>query len=171
MITRARRSMGALAITIAMLACGACSLVSGWSDLQGGRPSDDKPPTKDSGSSNEASPFDGATSSGGDVSCGAAKCPPPLGCCAGFDGNLACTTRESCDVNSGDRFLTCTSGATCPATAPLCCYDFAFEGSACLAGCAAGLQIMCDPSKSSACPAGQTCTGKTTGLSAFSACR
>jgi hypothetical protein len=139
----------------------ACSLVSGWSDLQDERPDAgrgraDAEEDDDSG----AAAFDAskrdrdlppATS---DVACGAQTCTGGEGCCVQFgSAQRSCTVGADCAPGAGGAWLACNNGTSCPSSAPSCCLDFLVGAALCQNGCGPGAKVLCDPNSAvSQCP-------------------
>lgn len=177
-----RKAARSPAIVIAVVIAGgaaACSVVSGWQDLQGGT----RKPSGSSGSSGEGGPSREDGGSSGDtgvdavapvtgVTCGAARCTKSNeGCCHNFDGTKQCSSQTTCADNGGE-WLTCTSPAQCPTAAPICCYQLAAQTSSCLAGCGFAVGApLCDPTEPSPCPGGQACTKSVPGAQSLRSCK
>ena len=170
------RAQGPAIALIAGLALPACSLVSGWSDLQGGatrtgdagkRLEDGAPDLKD------APALDGPVAEGAaapdadaaptvetGVSCGSTVCAGGQGCCVDISRSTrACTTMQACPAST-HAFLLCNDSRQCadrsPAL-PMCCLDDATFRSACAAGCVAGA-VLCRISDVNPCAAPAMCT-------------
>ena len=175
------RAHGPAIALIAGLALPACSLVSGWSDLQGGaaRTSDagkrledgavdlqDAPTLDGPGAEGAAIPdapgTDAATPPEAGVSCGSAVCVGGQGCCVDMGRpSRACTTMQACPASS-NAFLLCNDSHQCadrsPAL-PLCCLDDATFRSTCVAGCGPATgTILCRMSDPSPCASPAICT-------------
>ena len=165
-------------IAIAGAFC-ACSLVSGWSDLQGGRTlrAPDAATGSDSSTSGGDAGADGPVSKPDsgliDIVCGSAHCPSGQGCCldaVNGTGAKQCTTPETCETQENE-FLACTRASSCPATAPVCCYDFGGDGSLCLAGCGVGQYELCDTADRKPCSGTKQCTQKLPGTTDIPVCQ
>ena len=176
-----RKAARSPAIVIAVVIAGgaaACSVVSGWQDLQGGT----RKPSGPSGSSGEGGPSREDGGSSGDtgvdaapatgVTCGAVRCTTTdEGCCHNPEGTTQCSSQTACADNGGE-WLTCTSPARCPTAAPICCYQLAAQTSSCLAGCGIALGApLCDPTEPSPCPGGQACTKSVPGAQSLRSCK
>ena len=153
----------------------ACSLVDGWSDLQGGKRASD---TRDGGGVKDGSTSMDANA-GADssvvtgiqnVTCNGVLCPAGMGCCVGLTGSLQCTAQAAC-TGQGSEFLGCSGPASCSATAPVCCFSYDKETSSCLAGCGAGDEELCVAGDNKTCTGGKACTDTLAGLSNIPACQ
>lgn len=129
---------------------GACSVFSGWSDLQGGElESEDGGSSTDAGSSAEdsgrrdASRGDALPSPDVDGDpCAEAVCNGSSGCCV--QGNArACTTEDECTGNGG-FFLRCRTSAECGAGSS-CCLALGELMAQCAPSCELGDYVLCDP--------------------------
>jgi hypothetical protein len=141
----------------------ACSVVDGWSDLQGGRaPGDAR--AKDAQLGEE----DGGGFADGNVGptpplCGAASCAQGEGCCISLsNGAKQCTSQQVC-LDRDDLFLGCTARSSCSSSAPLCCFDYTDEQSSCLARCGPGQQELCSTADPRPCTSG-ACTSSLAGM-------
>jgi hypothetical protein len=129
-----------------------CSLVSGWSDLQGGAADGGARDARvDAARASDAAATDASASA---VRCGAARCTGELVCCDTSAGTLACSTRALCD----GIILSCTERAGCAAN-EVCCLDTSGFVAACSATCplSAGASALCIPDNPSGCFPGQSC--------------
>ena len=163
------RALSRIVIALATLAgLAACTLVDGVSDLQGGRKAgadggkgDDASDPVDAAADDARAASDGSLAN---VACGAAHCPAGQGCCLSIStGSKRCQTRAQC-MATQDYFLSCTSSKTCPATAPVCCFDFGDELAACVGQCGAGQSELCDLLESSVCTGGKKCSKALAGV-------
>jgi len=150
----------ALLLALLLVASG-CTLVSGWSDLQGGRKTGTGTGTEDAGEEPSDAGFDvmsvldGAFGDG--IACGIVSCPGSRICCV--DSNVkTCTTEARCDGIA----LGCAQRSDCPA-GQLCCLQATFRTS-CSASCGGALPL-CVVGSPGGCDVGETCkTEPSTGL-------
>jgi hypothetical protein len=155
---RRGRTAAALALwAVVAAAFSGCTVASGWSDLQGGRAPGGVAPGKDASTASDAR-ADAVVDPGlQGATCGATICPLAEGCCVSTaDEGLRCTMRDVC-VDAGDRFLACTSPASCPSTAPVCCFDATDDVASCAAGCGTRQAALCLPTDPQPCAKGLTC--------------
>jgi hypothetical protein len=157
-------------------AAPACSLVSGWSDLQGGQ----RVAVRDGGGVNDGASGDGATDvppgpgtepHDQPVTCGAASCPAGEGCCLDFGGGEQCSSITACRGNTDNSFLSCTSASACSAGAPVCCYDFSTLSTTCRAGCGPGNYELCNAAEPKPCTSGTSCTATLPGTQDIPICQ
>jgi hypothetical protein len=166
----------ALLLASTIFLASACSLVSGWSDLQGGATGG----RKDGGAADGAGSTDASipgeagddASAPSGVRCGAGRCNAPEGCCyppPGFGGTAGCTDVGTC-LGTNGAFLTCDGRASCPGAAPACCFDFGSFTAQCAAACIAGDETICNPSDVPACASG-ACTRTVPGYTNIPSCQ
>jgi hypothetical protein len=145
---RARAPIVAAFALVLPLASAACTVLSGWSDLQGG--------ARDGGDAGalDAGAVDGraALDSG---SC--ANACAPAACCRGL-GGTATTCEQTC--GSGAVTLSCVDEKDCAGAH--CCQELQTSAPAgyvarCALSCSSGAQMLCDPLDPGACPGGTTC--------------
>jgi hypothetical protein len=148
------------------LAGPACTLVSGWSDLQGvptsgtdgGRrdgaanPNDETgaPPTSADGGA-EAD----ATSTAPKEKCAGVECGAGQICCFTAGVGRDCRLPSACDQADNAFILNCQSKAGCASGD--CCLDYTTFVATCRPECGPGTVVLCDPEKPQ-CPTGQQCT-------------
>jgi hypothetical protein len=150
---------------IAALAMAACTLLSGWRDLQDGQPPGE-------GGEDAAGP-DGSdgpdVSEGSDVSegfdacglltptCGDASCQNGNVCCVPVGvGAQSASCGAGCSAGAEDTFF-CTSSAQCAAscgqTVPCC---FSDTVASCQSSCGDAMRMLCTPNMFD-CPSGTRC--------------
>jgi hypothetical protein len=168
-----------------------CSLVSGWSDLEGGSSG-----TKDSGSKGDASTSSGSgggsggssgtsggssgggsggssgggevdagaseSGSGGGITCNGASCVVGDGCCYTPGNIVAPRCTTQQQCNFGGVFAACTDSRDCSGQAAQTCCLHGGNGASCSATCDAPDLVMCDP-KNPSCGAGRACGQTSTG--------
>jgi hypothetical protein len=168
-MTRLTRSW-LLALALAASA-SACSLISGWADLQNGSKTVaadagkdvELGTTRDDGGGPLEERSDAATDGGGDasppppalrVSCGLTTCSGTDGCCDPDPGFLQCMTRTRCLTDLGGVWFTCDRPSAC-ANQPdkkICCYDSATAVATCESACSsATTSPVCDITNDVAC--------------------
>jgi hypothetical protein len=138
---------------VLVLLLPACSVASGWSDLQGGTKTT-TPSSKDAG----GTPVDDA---GGPQSkairCGTAECTGDLICC--YLGSRSCSPAATCEANQGIP-MSCTEKSNCGA-GEVCCLDSSALTASCKKSeaCAItdGYETLCIPDRADDCFPGQTC--------------
>lgn len=170
-----RRRVAAMpfAAALALGALGGCTVVSGWSDLEGGKRPDasvdggagsegddaDGASARDAGNGDDAATHDsGGSPSGTATSCNGVACPRSEGCCVPFAARGgSCTTQSACSPSSGMAFLACTSSAACAraGAGTVCCLTNNLL-AVCQSTCASG-EVLCDPSSTADCTGGTTC--------------
>jgi hypothetical protein len=166
-----------VAAPVALLT-SACSLVSGWSDLQTetGRSQTPRdaatdsrlPPIVTPGDDGGAPTTDvGPTARG--IDCGGMICPAGSGCCDDGD-TRRCRDEVSCDEEQGGTWVTCDSQAFCAGQArSICCYHDGRDVLTCEATCEGGLtNPICGPGEP--CPNGQQCLPGVVGATNLSRC-
>jgi len=176
---RRRRWLGHLAVVLPVgILTSACSLVSGWSDLQTetGRSqarrdaaTDDRPPIP-------TPPDDAGGQSAADVAppqrgvdCNGTICPAGTGCCD--DGTIrSCLTEDSCVNEQGGTWVTCDSQDFCAGQAKsICCYHLTRDAVTCEATCGDTFQDrICRAGER--CPDGQACIPSGIGATALGRC-
>ena len=168
-----------IAIAGAMVvSASACSLVSGWSDLQGGQKGDGGR----AGDAGSSTPLDGGSSGDArvdgstgvtNVACAATRCPAGVGCCVDADNASQCGAQAACP--NPTTFLACSSAATCPTTAPVCCLQMPGTASVtvatCNAGCGDTAYELCNPAEATPCSFGKKCKGTFTDLTWLMSCQ
>lgn len=155
--------MARRALVLALVPLTACSIFSGWSDLQDGPEpavaaadamvAELPPPQDASPDVEEASTLDANVALPPLVLCGNVTCEHGLGCCSSLDPETnICSTRENC---SRDLWFTCTTSDAC--SAGVCCLDNDFRAS-CAATCTEGGMVLCSPAAPArTCAATQSC--------------
>ncbi len=136
----------------ALLFLTGCTIVSGWSDLQGGAPpAPTTKPSNEAGAPDATPTADASTPHS--VTCGDAACASPNICCA-MNDKLACTAKGACVGVEA----TCTTRADCDG-ANVCCFDGDFSSTSCTTSCDADFAelVLCATSDKAACGVGQTC--------------
>jgi hypothetical protein len=142
----------------------ACSVFSGWDDLQDGETGDAgntgrrDGATGDEGPPADARVEDDAFSFDKGVQCGEVTCAFNMGCCALSKTQKHCSDPATCEAEQG-VFLRCTSRAGCSLTGLDCCLgaDQPLQSS-CTAACPEQNKVMlCDPSEPLPCSTG-VCT-------------
>jgi len=175
-----------LLTTALVLGLAACTVVSGWSDLQKGdqdRQNNEDGGASSSGTSGTSGGTSGGTSSGStsggtsggmtppsnEIACGGRRCGAGLACCslAGIEHDCV-SSKAMCQ--SGATFIECRSPADCAGQPgkPICCWDLGIEDSSgdpsatCSASCAGTERYpICDRSIPRQCPANTTCRSAT----------
>jgi hypothetical protein len=160
--TRGGRILFACALLV-LGSASACTLVSGWSDLQDGadRGTDASADRSDAGGMEDASAHGDAeagTATRPALACGATACEDPnTGCCA-FAVEATCMpSRDGC--KDGLTWITCDGPASCTdPNEPICCNDVFADLVHCVAVCDKPEQfVVCDP-KAPVCPQGKSCS-------------
>jgi hypothetical protein len=154
----------AITIAVVVAASPACSAVSGWADLQGGkRPAETGSGPITDGGSDDDPPAD-ATSEravipGTGLVCGNTRCAKDLGCCV-VGTAQSCTDDLACE-DMGGVYLRCRNRADCASTGLDCCLaSSAPFDSECTTACSAQSKaVLCDPAETQPCRQG-TCNGK-----------
>jgi hypothetical protein len=155
----------------------ACSLVSGWSDLQGGGAGQGKDAAPRDGAANDGSssgdPGDDGSVPGAGVRCGNTRCSGAQGCCfppPGGGGNGAfCTSEATCQAMTG-AFMLCDGRGSCSGATPECCFDFGDFRGQCSATCGPGVETVCNPMDVPACTTG-ACTDTVPGYGQIPSCQ
>lgn len=148
----------------------ACSLVSGWSDLQtdNGKSSrdasDDQPAVRTPPSGDDedatATPDTGTTIPSSSVDCSGTACSTTTGCCDDGD-TRRCQTETQCGDNGG-TWIQCDSQATCAAEGKVCCYHQTRDTVTCQARCDTAIEVrIC--TRGERCPNGTPCVPGTAG--------
>jgi hypothetical protein len=155
-------------------AASACSIASGWGDLQGGDRKVDAGAAPDAEADGQIAAESGAFSgeAGLGPTCGAARCSSEQSCCVNFNAQgVSCVNGASCP--SGGAPLRCSNERDCPLDNDghdqLCCFRQPLGGSSCARRCDPADLILCDPS-GDACPDGRSCEPDTITSGLFS-CR
>ena len=139
----------------------ACSVFSGWSDLQDGETGGDAGTgRRDGATGDDGSPADArvefdAFSFDNGASCGATTCKRSMGCCAFSKTVKRCTDSFTCEDEQG-VFLECTSRASCSLSGLDCCLgsELPLEAT-CTAACPEQNKVMlCDPAEPNPCSTG-----------------
>lgn len=113
---------------VLVLLLPACSIASGWSDLQGGTKTTSTPNSKDAGGSgDDTSDVDAASDAASEAAapprklrCGSVVCTGDLVCCE--TDKLACSPASNCTTANGGIALSCTEKSNC-AAGEVCCLD------------------------------------------------
>ena len=165
------------------LLVSACSLVSGWSDLQGGRDDDGGDATVESSSgssgSSGASGTSGTSGTSGatdDASttaypCGATRCgpAPAIGCCVTNGAAPQCADLAQCK-SAGGFWIGCDRSSACTGpAATACCWNLATNSSRCMSQCANADVAICHPDEGD-CKAPKLCVPGAGGLSDLYQC-
>lgn len=136
-------------------AIGACTVVSGWSDLMGGAP-----PPRDGGAAQDAdsrADDDAKRGGGSAVLCAAHHCSAGEGCCAYYDGGGRCSSATACDPGAA-LWVACTERRDCNGgVGAVCCLDDKSGVARCASACSAGELQLCARRDEQGCPAGMTC--------------
>lgn len=157
---RQARVAGVLAVMGTMLV-SACTLVSGWSDLQGGPREDDGGARRDgtassSSGSTGTSGANGSSGSSGNTEddastaayvCGSAPCAPPAtGCCVEDGTKPECKDLASC-VSAGGFWIACDRTSACSDIpgASVCCWDLTVNAARCKSQCGTADIPICHP--------------------------
>ncbi len=158
----------------------ACTIVSGWSDLQSGPRdggaedrstpgSDGSSGSTDTDGSSEtdgsSSPDDaGRDSSTKGYDCGATTCAgPTMGCCVDdFEDTTKCTTPAQCGVGTG-FWIGCDRTSACADFGGACCWDVQTDSSRCMNGCKRDQIPICHPDEGD-CKAPKTCNPSAGGV-------
>ncbi len=157
-----------LAVAVATTMVAACTLVSGWSDLQNGPVDSGKPPANEDASTNDrdtptsdssTTPADDSSAPAEGVPCGAQTCKGTNGCCVSIaTATRSCTDRATCNPVPTRRFLLCAHSGQCPSDKPQCCLGFDRWDATCQNGCGPGEAILCDPAQvAKHCQPGEAC--------------
>jgi hypothetical protein len=142
------------------LAGPACTLASGWSDLQGVPPSTDGG-RRDSGatpSDETGSPIDAADGDARTVpkeKCAGVDCGAGEICCYTAGVGHACKAPSACNQDDSAFILNCQTKAGCASGD--CCLDLTTYIASCTPECRPGSIALCDPAKPE-CPKQQQCT-------------
>lgn len=146
-----RRRTSLVVLSLAVMMAPACTLFSGWSDLQNGeadattsREDVSSTPRDSTVGSPEASPRDGAPDPPSEIDCGGVRCSNDAPCCVSATGR-ACSS--SCDTRSL-VLAECASNRDCAAVAgrPFCCVHNLSNVTSCVASCGSPTDLMlCDP--------------------------
>lgn len=133
----------------------ACTVLSGWSDLQDG-----PAPSRDAGGGGELDAGTAGSDGGGGgtaVLCAAHHCSAGQGCCAYYDGGGKCSSSTACDPGTA-LWVACTERRDCDGgVGAVCCLRSESGIARCAAACAAGELQLCAPRDDQACPSGTTC--------------
>jgi hypothetical protein len=167
---RSRELVCVSALTFLVVCAQACSLFSGWSDLEDGAAS-----SVDAGQQEEedagrrvidASPRDTATDTGVDANpvdagfhCSAANCAPQTCCVGVFNPTPSCAA--SCST-VGAIELRCAGASDCPGG--VCCYSQIGRVAQCQAVCPPSTSFtVCNPNDPEPCGPGATCSPRSSG--------
>jgi hypothetical protein len=153
----------ALAAMTAMLS--ACTVFSGWGDLQGGtrnsdggsaapdasKPANDAATTPDVGAPTETGSPEASVQG---VTCGASYCSlGSQGCCVQGGGAGTCENATQCAT--AGFFLACDSSGQCGA-GRVCCFDVGLSnGASCVTSCTS--TVLCSPQSPSDCTPPKQC--------------
>jgi len=168
-MSRCSRGVRFLVLAAAATMVAACTLASGWSDLQGGASEGGvgKPPKNEAGltepdgdkSDTSVPGNDGSVTDG--VPCGAQTCRGQIGCCVSLaQQTKSCMDRATCNPGATRYFLLCAHGGQCPSDRPNCCLHYGADrwDGTCQNGCAAGDEVLCDRTQGTKhCMAGEQC--------------
>ena len=158
------RARGIAIMSVSVVFASACSVFSGWSDLQEGSRVDAGTGlgVVDSGGRDGSSSLGDARIEGGDlppdgVPCGASRCAEGDGCCTFSSTQKQCSSASTCRNDQG-LFLECTSRASCSFAGLDCCLssEQPFEAICTTACPEQGKAILCDPTEPAPCSTG-TC--------------
>jgi hypothetical protein len=173
-MVRVRRALQAITTCVCLAAPFGCTVISGWSDLQGG----ERPPAP---SGADAASRDARAADGGGqppsqdaaptvitgIHCGAERCADGEICCWNA-GALACSSTTGCD----DIVLACTTRSDC-SPGQECCLDETFVAAQCRPACGGGAGTsapLCSPREPADCATGTSCQVKRE-LPGLSECR